>query len=106
MYELHSNFFQISNAMFHYGLRPNAFTVYCYLVCCTGQKEKCWPSVRTIAKRCGISENTVRNAIKELEERGFISKVKTTWSGRNGKPRRGNNNYYILDLPSLTKDAV
>ena len=49
-------FFQMSNSIFYYGLTPDQLTVYCYLVCLTGQKEYCWPSVKTIAACCGISE--------------------------------------------------
>ena len=98
---LNANFFQMTNAIFSYKLTPNEFAVYCYLVSCTGSKEKCWPSVKTIAACCNISENTVRKAVKTLEDRGFIRKVKTTRYTRSGIPHQGNNNYFVLDLPDL-----
>ena len=100
-----SNFFQMSNEIFRYGLKPNEFTVYCYLVSCAGQKDKCWPSVKTIAKACCVSENTVRKCVAVLVERGFIRKVHTIRS-HNGKSCQWNNNYYILSLPELPSKAT
>ena len=54
---LGERFYQISNAIFCYDLKPIPLAVYSYLVCCAGQKELCWPSIKTIAlqlfgKRC------------------------------------------------------
>ena len=101
-----TNFFQMSNEIFRYGLKPNEFTVYCYLVSCAGQKYKCWPSVKTIAKACRVSENTVRKSIAVLVEREFILKRNTTRINSNGKTYQWNNNYYILDLPELPSKAT
>ena len=101
-----TNFFQMSNEIFRYGLTPNAFTVYCYLVSCAGQDNRCWPSVKTIAKACRISENTVRKSISVLAERGFIRKQFAKRIRSNGKTYQWNNNYYILDLPELPSKAT
>lgn len=60
---LGEKFFKVSNALFCYGLKPVEFTVYCYLKCCTGNKTRCWPSMKTIAANCGCSINTARKAI-------------------------------------------
>ena len=54
---LGERFYQMSNAIFCYDLKPIPLAVYSYLVCCAGQKELCWPSIKTIAlqlfgKRC------------------------------------------------------
>mgnify|MGYP000880488100 CR=1 FL=1 len=54
---LGERFYQMSNAIFYYDLKPIPLAVYSYLVCCAGQKELCWPSIKTIAlqlfgKRC------------------------------------------------------
>lgn len=42
-------FYQMSNAIFCYDLKPIPLAVYSYLACCAGQKELCWPSIKTIA---------------------------------------------------------
>ena len=96
-------FYQMSNVIFQYKLTPIQFAVYSYLVCCAGQKEKCWPAIKTIAARCSCSENSVRSAIKVLDERGFVRKVETFRTELNGKNRQTNNTYFILPLPVVPK---
>lgn len=96
-----ANFYQMPNAIFHYGLTPDQFTVYSYLLSAAGQKEKCWPSIKTIAKRCRLSENTVRKAVKVLEQRNFIRKVESKRKGSKGQWLQTNNHYFILELPRL-----
>ena len=102
---LGERFYQMSNAIFCYGLTPIQFSVYSYLVCCAGQKELCWPSVKTIALHCSCSENAVRSAIKILAERGFVRKVPTKRSAKDGRWLQGNNHYYIQELPKLPAPA-
>ena len=98
---LGERFYQMSNAIFYYDLKPIPLAVYSYLVCCAGQKDLCWPSIKTIALHCNCSENAARDAVRQLVDRGFIRKVKTTRCARNGKWLQGNNHYYILPLPAL-----
>ena len=98
---LGERFYQMSNVIFQYKLTPIQFAVYNYLICCTGQKEKCWPAIKTIADRCNCSENSVRSAIKVLDERGFIRKVETFRMGSSGKSRQTNNTYFVLPLPDI-----
>ena len=82
---LGERFYQMSNAIFCYDLKPIPLAVYSYLVCCAGQKDLCWPSIKTIALHCNCSENAARDAVKQLTDRGFIRKVKTIRCARNGK---------------------
>ena len=87
-------FYQMTNAIFCYDLTPVEFVVYSCLVCCTGQKDKCWPS--------NCSENTVRKADASLTEKRFIRKTATYEDRQDG---RTNNTYYILDLPPVRNTA-
>lgn len=98
---LGGKYFQLSNTVFYYDLTPIQLTVYSYLVSCAGQKEKCWPAMKTIAACCHCSKNAARDAVAELDNRGFIRKVETYRDEPNGKTRQTNNTYYILDLPAL-----
>ena len=68
---LGERFYQMSNTIFCYDLKPIPLAVYSYLVCCAGQKDVCWPSMKTIALHCGCSENAARDAVSLLVERGF-----------------------------------
>ena len=101
---LGERFFQMSNTIFCYDLTPIQFAVYSYLKCCAGQKEKCWPSMKTIAVCCGCSENAARDAVRVLHERRFIKKTVSFRESRNVKRHQSNNTYFILELPPL-KDA-
>lgn len=101
MKQLRANFFQLSNDLFAYGLTPIQLTVYSYLVCVTGAREKCWPGMKTISARCGCSTSAARAAIKVLAEREFIRKVAVYETDSRGRHRQANNHYYILELPGL-----
>ena len=100
---LGERFYQMSNAIFCYDLKPIPLAVYSYLVCCAGQKDLCWPSIKTIALHCSCSENVARDAVRQLVDRGFIRKAATNkLMRRDGSWRQSNNHYYILPLPALS----
>jgi len=51
-------------------------------------KNECYPSIARIEERTNFSERTIRSAIKDLQERGYLKIVK-----REGRP-----SYYYIDL--------
>ena len=53
-------------------LPARAKTVYLYLRTRTGKREACWPGIRTIAGDLNLSESTVKRAIRELEQHGYL----------------------------------
>jgi len=53
----------------------------------------CWPSIKGIADKCNVSENTVRTAIKLFEDDGTIKVTR----GRG----RHNTNRYLLVVENL-----
>lgn len=101
---LGERFFKLSNALFCYHLTPIQFTVYSFLVSSAGQKEKCWPSMKTIAANCYCSETAAREAIAALEQKGFIRRVKRYQDRPNGSVRQTSNAYYIQEQPPLPVD--
>ena len=56
------------------GLSHRARAVYMYLKDRCGGQSRCWPSIRTIAEGLGISRSTVKRALGELEQAGYIEK--------------------------------
>ena len=46
-----------------------------YLMARSGNKKQCFPSISLKAKENRVAESTVINALKKLEERGFITKT-------------------------------
>ena len=99
---LGERFFKLSNALFCYHLTPIQFTVYSFLVSSAGQKGNCWPSMKTIAASCGCSANAAREAIKALEQQGFIRRVERYQDRPNGSMRQTSNVYFILEPPPLS----
>lgn len=68
------NYFRIPNDIFEYGLSQREFIVYCYLSRCSNIKTRqCYPSLKTIAKSCKLSVTTIRKALNELENNGYIN---------------------------------
>lgn len=53
-------------------LSHRARTVYIYLYDRAGTKRKCWPSIRTIARELALSKSTVKRAITDLKDAGYI----------------------------------
>ena len=97
------NFFSLPNEVFLLGLCAGELAVYSFLKRCENRKTHlCWPSIKSIVQHCNCSENAARDAVKQLVDRGFIRKVKTSRCARNGKWLQGNNHYYILPLPALS----
>lgn len=67
------NYFRIPNDIFGSGIEKRAFIVYCYLSRCSDMKTRqCYPSLKTIAKACNLSVTTVRRALTDLENGGWI----------------------------------
>ncbi len=97
------NYFQLPNEIFLLGLSPGALAVYSYLLCCENRKTyRCWPSYKTIGNAVGMSQNTVRKYVCELEERQLISTENTTIITKEGLKRNGNLLYTIRPI----RDAV
>lgn len=103
---LGERYYKMSNAIHAYGLTPVQHTVYSYLVCASGQKGYCWPSVRTVAVCCGCSEATARRTLHELAERTFIRIEPRYRDSADGKLTRTSNCYVILDLPPLRSGSA
>jgi DNA-binding transcriptional MocR family regulator len=72
-------------------IKPTAFIVYAALVAFRNARSgACFPGVPTIAKRAGVSDDTVRIALNQLESAGWIKRLKN-----KGKP-----NDYLFPIPS------
>ena len=100
-----AGYYRMPHRIFQLGLKPIPFTVYSYLVSCTGQNAVCWPSYKTIAEACGISRNAAIQAIDTLIQKRLIDKIPTTRRNVHGRTRTGNNEYRIHDLSELKPSA-
>ena len=98
-------YYRMPHRIFQLGLTPIQFTVYSYLVSCTGQNTVCWLSYKTIAENCGISRHAAIQAIDALIQKRLINKIPTTRRNVHGHARTSNNEYMIHDLSELDPSA-
>ena len=74
-----------------------AIAVYGYLLRIEDRRTyQCHPSYATIGKAVGMSNNTVRKYVQELEERGLIVTERTSIVLKNGRKRNGSLLYTLL----------
>lgn len=55
-------------------LPSRAVAVYMYLRDRTNRAGTCWPGINTIAKDLSISRSTVKRALHDLEQHGYLKK--------------------------------
>lgn len=73
-------------------LPHRAKAVYMYLKDRCNKEGQCWPAIPTIAEEMGISRSTVRRALIDLEQHGFL-RHENRWRENGGK---SSNLYYVL----------
>lgn len=92
-------FFPLPNEIFSLGLSPGALAVYSCLLYCEDRKTyQCYPSYTSIGKSMGMSVNTVRKYVAELEEQGLVVTEPTSIMTRDGRKRNGTLRYTILPI--------
>ena len=67
------------------------------------QTYQCTASYRTIGHATGMSVNTVRKYVVELEERGLITTERTTVTTRDGRILNGCLRYTILPIQQVVE---
>lgn len=93
------NYFPLPNEIFYFGLSSGAISVYAFLLRCEDRTTyECYPSYSTIGKAVGMSKNTVRKYVKELENAGLIETEHTTVTLKDGTKRNGSLKYKILPI--------
>ena len=93
------NYFPLPNEIFQLGLSHGAIAIYGYLLRIEDRSTyQCHPSYATIGKAVGVSRNTVRRYVQELEERGLIRTERTSIITRDGRKQNGSLLYTILPI--------
>lgn len=92
-------FFPLPNEIFSLKLSPGALAVYSYLLYCEDRKTyQCYPSYTSIGKSVGMSVNTVRKYVAELEEQRLVVTEPTSIMTKDGRRRNGSLRYTILPI--------
>ena len=93
------NYFPLPNEIYDLGLSRGAISVYSFLLRREDRKTyQCLLSYREIGEAVGMSVNTVRKYVTELEDRGLIRTERTTVTTRDGRTLNGCLRYYILPI--------
>ena len=96
------NYFPLPNEIYQLGLSHGAIAVYGYLLRIEDRRTyQCHPSYATIGKAVGMSNNTVRKYVQELEERGLIVTEHTKIIAKNGIKKNGSLLYTIIPLQEV-----
>lgn len=87
------------NEIFTLGLSAGEIAVYAYLIFCEDRETHlCYPSFRKIGQCTGMSPNTVRKYITQLEDKRLIETLPTTVWTLDGTARNGTLLYTILPI--------
>ena len=98
------NYFPLPNEIYSLGLSAGAIAVYGFLMRIENrQTYQCTASYRTIGHATGLSVNTVRKYVAELEERGLIITERTTVTTRDGRILNGCLRYTILPIQQVVE---
>ena len=93
------NYYPVPKVICQLGLSPGEIAVYSFLLFCEDRKTyQCYPSYRTIGDAVGMSRNTVRKYVQELEERGLIRTERTSIITQDGRKQNGSLLYTILPI--------
>lgn len=93
------NYFPLPNEIYSLGLSPGAIAVYGFLLRRENRETyQCLVSYRTIGEAVGMSVNTVRKYVMELEERELIRTERTTITTKDGRRQNGCLLYTILPI--------
>ena len=96
------NYFPLPNEIYQLGLSHGAIAVYGYLLRIEDRRTyQCHPSYATIGKAVGMSNNTVRKYVQELEERGLIVTEHTKIITKNDIKKNGSLLYTIIPLQKV-----
>ena len=81
-------------------LKSRAVLVMNYLIFRANNIGTCFPTIKTIAKECHISVNTVKRALDDLADAGFVKKESRFLETKNGAQT---SNLYTLSIDTITK---
>ena len=64
-------------------LPHRAKAVYMYLKDRANKDSQCWPGIKTIARELQLSVSTVKRALNDLEQHGYLAKLPRCPNGSN-----------------------
>lgn len=94
------NQFEMKQSAYQSQLKSRALQVLLYLIDRSDKEQTCFPAVPTISRELHISISTVKRAMRELVEAGYVAKESRFREGNRGQT----SNLYILHFPEKEKE--
>ena len=95
-------YFKVRGDIFELELSSMETVVYMFLCSCINTENECHPSMNQIAEACGISQTSVKTAIKGLSEKNLILKI-NQFRVNGG---RRNNLYKIITEDNISEKGT
>lgn len=89
------NQFEMKQLAYQSNLKNRALQVLLYLIDRANKEQTCFPAVPTIGRELHISISTVKRAMRELVEAGYVKKESRFREGNRGQT----SNLYTLHFP-------
>lgn len=89
------NQYEMKQRAYQSNLKSRALQVLLYLIDRSNKEQTCFPAVPTIGKELHISISTVKRAMKELVDAGYVTKESRFRAGNRGQT----SNLYTLYFP-------
>ena len=89
------NQFEMKQSAYQSQLKNRALQVLLYLIDRSNREQTCFPAVSTIGRELHISISTVKRAMRELVEAGYVAKESRFREGNRGQT----SNLYTLHFP-------
>lgn len=89
------NQFEMKKLAYQSQLRNRALQVLLYLIDRSNTEQTCFPAVPTISRELHLSISTVKRAMRELVEAGYVAKESRFREGNRGQT----SNLYIIHFP-------
>lgn len=95
------NQFEMKQRAYQSNLKNRALQVLLYLIDRANKEQTCFPAVPTISRELHISISTVKRAMRELVEAGYVTKESRFREGNRGQT----SNLYTLYFPEEEKES-
>ncbi len=95
------NQFEMKQLAYQSNLKNRALQVLLYLIDRANKNQTCFPSVPTIGRELHISISTVKRAMRELVETGYVTKEIRFREGNRGQT----SNLYTLFFPESKAES-
>ena len=91
------NQFEMKQLAYQSNLKNRALQVLLYLIDRTNKEQTCFPAVPTIGRELHISISTVKRAMRELVEAGYVKKESRFRENNGGQTSNLYTLYFIQD---------